>query len=137
MGLGALIAMMLFWQDCFGGLTARCFAATQGELGWALPASVWAVCLPTAVVAAFLVSPRPALALIGVAALLMVNPLTDRGLPFVLWDVADTLPFTGVATALAVLASGALLGASAARSTHLVIEGVQRMPSTPLRETGF
>ncbi|PPG79300.1 hypothetical protein C5D04_10205 [Rathayibacter sp. AY1D2] len=122
-GVVGAAAFLLHWGQCFGGLTDGCYAATQSDFPWVAMSVLWVITFPLAIVGAFLFSPKQPITLIGVVLLMLINPLTDHGLFFVPWDVADTLPFTGLTIAFAAIAAGALQIVSSQRVEQPLLRG--------------
>lgn len=98
------------WWPCFSGYTPACAnVSATNTTATALLAS-WVAALTTSLVG-FSVALHKGRAFIGVAILLCLNPITDRGAVFIPWDTADIVPFTGGWIALATLTSGLTLTA--------------------------
>ncbi|PPF25830.1 hypothetical protein C5C36_15585 [Rathayibacter sp. AY1G1] len=116
LGAAGAAAFLVHWSSCLGGLNEGCYSATQSDFTWIATTIVWAVAFPLVIFGAFVLSPGRPVTLIGVGLLMVINPLTDPGAFFLPWDVADTLPFTGVATSLAAVTAGVLLAGSSYRA---------------------
>ncbi|PPG49706.1 hypothetical protein C5C24_11750 [Rathayibacter sp. AY2B3] len=116
LGAAAVAAFLVHWSSCFSGLDEGCYSATQSDFTWITTTILWTVVFPLVILGAFVLSPGRPVTLIGVGLLMVINPLTDPGAFFLPWDVADTLPFTGVPTSLAAVTAGLLLTRSSLRA---------------------
>lgn len=126
LGVVAGVFAVTAWSDCLQGSTALCVAASDGDPARVASVVLWLLAM-IVVFGALLVRDLRAFAAIGLAALLLSNPITDPGLFFLGWDTADVMPFTGVIPAVVTVAVGVLLIVGARRART----------STPVAPTPF